>query len=91
MGRNTEARCKEHTRHIHLGQPEKSVVAEHRVETRHSIDFSSTVMLDKAPVCIDNLIKEAVEIRLHPRNFNMDRGLNLSRSLYPVTNMITQY
>jgi hypothetical protein len=34
-GRSIEARCKEHMRHIHLDQPEKSVVAEHSVNTGH--------------------------------------------------------
>jgi hypothetical protein len=29
-GRTIEARCKEYMRHIRLGQPEKSAVAEHR-------------------------------------------------------------
>jgi hypothetical protein len=81
MSRNTEARCEEHTRHICLSQPEKSAVAEHRVETRHSIDFSSTAILDKALVYIDNLIKEAIEIRLHPRNFNKDRGFQSQSAL----------
>jgi hypothetical protein len=91
MGRNTEDRCKEHTRHICLGQPQKSAVAEHRVEMRHSIHFSSTAILDKAPVCIDNLIKEAVEVRPNPINFNWYRGFNLSWSWYPVSNMIKQH
>jgi hypothetical protein len=30
-GRSTEARCKEHMRHIQLDQPEKSVVVEHSI------------------------------------------------------------
>jgi hypothetical protein len=78
-------------RHICLGQPEKSAVAEHRVEMRHSIDFSSTAILEEALVYIDNLIKEAVEIRLHPRNFNRDGDFSLSQPWCPVTNMIKQY
>jgi hypothetical protein len=73
-------KCKEHVRHICVGHPQKSVVAEHRFETGHSIDFSSTSILDKAPGYMDCLIKEAIKIRLHPRNFNGNGGLNLSRS-----------
>jgi hypothetical protein len=40
---------------------------------------------------MDHFIKEATEIRLHPRNFNRDRGFNLNWSWYLVTNMIKQY
>jgi hypothetical protein len=36
-------------------------------------------------------IKEAIKIRLHPRNFNRDRGFNLCQSQYPVINMIKKY
>lgn len=63
-----------------LGHLHKPVVAEHRFETGHSTDFISISMLDKAPGCMDCLMKEAFKIRLHPRNFNKDGGLNLSQS-----------
>jgi hypothetical protein len=46
--RTIETRCKEHMRYIHLGQPEKSTVAEHRFETGHNFNFSSTSILNKA-------------------------------------------
>lgn len=39
-GRSIQTRCKEHE--ICLCQSEKSTVAEHRFETGHTIDFSST-------------------------------------------------
>ncbi|KDR13326.1 hypothetical protein L798_12951 [Zootermopsis nevadensis] len=38
-GRTTETRCKEHETHIHLGQPDKSTVAEHSIEAGHNINF----------------------------------------------------
>jgi hypothetical protein len=79
-----EARCKEHMRHLRLEQPEKSAVAEHSINTGHRIDFSSTSVLDKAAGYMDRLVKEAIEIRLNPRNFNRDGGFTLSRSWYPV-------
>jgi hypothetical protein len=41
---------------------------------RHNINLSSTSILGKATGYMDSLIKEVVEIRLHPRNFNMDTG-----------------
>jgi hypothetical protein len=61
-----------------LGQPEKSTVAEHRFDTGHNIDFKSISVLDKATGYMDCVIKEATEIRLHPKNFNRDGGFTLS-------------
>jgi len=40
-------------RYIRLGQ------SEHKFETRHSIDFSSTSILDMATGYMDRMIKEA--------------------------------
>lgn len=58
-------------RHLHIGQPEKSAVAEHtgKYETYQNTEFSNTTVLDKT---LQYLIKDATEIRLHLRNFNMD-------------------
>jgi hypothetical protein len=39
---------------------------------------------------MDCLVKEAIEIRLHPNNFNRDGGFTLSRAWQPVTNMLKQ-
>jgi hypothetical protein len=75
-GQTTEIRYKEHTRHIYLGWPEKSAVAEHKFEMGHNIEFGNTTILGKAPGYMDHTIKEAIEIRLHPRNFNMGGGFN---------------
>jgi hypothetical protein len=40
---------------------------------------------------MDLMIKEAVRIRLYPRNFNRDGGVTISQSWYLVTNMLKQY
>jgi hypothetical protein len=87
-GRSVETGCKEHMRHIHLEQPKKSAVAEQSINTRHRTDFSSTSVLDKAAGYMDHLVKEAIEIWLNTRNFNRDGGFTLSRSWYPVINML---
>jgi hypothetical protein len=42
-----KTRCKEHRRHICLNQPNKSVVAEHSINTGHCMDFSNTIVLDR--------------------------------------------
>jgi hypothetical protein len=76
-GRRTiDTSCEEHETH--------AWATEHRFETGHIIDVSNTAIPDKAPGYMDRLIKEAIEIRLHPRNFDRDRGSNLSRSWYPL-------
>jgi hypothetical protein len=40
------------------------------------------------PEYMDHLMKETTDIRLQPRNFNMDGGFNLSWSWYQVTNNV---
>jgi hypothetical protein len=90
-GKLIETRCKEHMRCIHLGQSEKSVVVEHRFETVHNIDFDNTAILDKATGYVDHVIKEAIEIRFPPDNFNRDLGFTLSWSWHLVTSMVKKY
>jgi len=48
-----ETRLKEHHRHIWLGHPYKSVVAEHRFNPNHLIKFQDTQILSTAPGCMD--------------------------------------
>jgi hypothetical protein len=40
---------------------------------------------------MDHVIKEAIEIRLYPKNFNSDSGFTIGQSWCPVTNMLKQY
>jgi hypothetical protein len=58
-------------------------VAEYGIETRHKIGFSEATVLARSAGFMDRLIKEAVEIRLHPNNFNRDNGFMLSQEWYP--------
>jgi hypothetical protein len=78
-------------RGICLSQSEKSAALEHRDETGHNTEFSSTAMLDKTLGYLICLIKEAIEIWLHPRNFSGEGGFSLTWSWYLVPNMIKQY
>jgi hypothetical protein len=89
-GRTTETQCKEHKRHIRLGQPDKSAVVEHSIKAGHNIDFNNIMILDKVTGYMDCIVKEAIEIHLHPNNFNSDGGFNLSRAWQPVTNILKQ-
>jgi hypothetical protein len=69
---------KQHTRHFHLDQPEKSAVAEHIIDTGQSMKFNNIYRLAKVNGYVDHLMKEAIEIQLHPNNFNRDGGFMLS-------------
>jgi hypothetical protein len=64
-------------------------VAEHSIEARHNIDFNITI-LENVTGYMDRLVKEAIEICLHPNNFNRDGGFTSSRAWQPVTNMLKQ-
>jgi hypothetical protein len=87
-GRTIEARRKEHMRHVRLQQPEKSTVAEQSIDTAHRIDFNDTSKLCTPTRYMDRLVKDAIEIRLHPNNFNTDEGFSVSHTWRPVINML---
>jgi hypothetical protein len=61
-------RFKESMGYIHLGQPQESTWAEHGFEMGHSIRVNGTSMLDNTAGYMNHLIKEALTIRLLPRN-----------------------
>jgi hypothetical protein len=61
MGQSIETRCKEHTRHLHLYQPEKSVVVKHSIKCGHEIKFKDTETSAKTAGYMDWLEKEAIE------------------------------
>jgi hypothetical protein len=64
--RTIEARQKEHTRHLRLGQPEKSAVAQHAIETGHRVEFNNTTRLARTKRYMDHIVKEATEVQIHP-------------------------
>jgi hypothetical protein len=78
-------------RYIYLGQTEKSSVAEQKLETGHSIDFSSISILDKVTGYSDCVLKEASKIRFNPRKFNREGSFTLCQFWYQVTNILRQY
>jgi hypothetical protein len=88
-GRSIETKCKEHRRHIHLDQPDKSVVEEHSINTGHCINFSNNIILNRTSSCKDRLVKEIIGIRLNNQNFNRDGGLMLSHAWHPVINKLS--
>jgi hypothetical protein len=87
-GWTIKARLREHRRHVHSNQPERSAVAEHSITTYHHINFDGTSKLGTATRYMDCLVREAIEIWLHPDNFNRDYGFNLSHAWHPIIKML---
>jgi hypothetical protein len=48
------------------------------IDTGQSMKFNNTCRLAKVKGYVDHLVKEAIEIQLHPNNFNRDGGFMLS-------------
>jgi hypothetical protein len=79
-GRSVDTRLKEHQRHVRLEHPEKSAVAEHSVDLGHRILFHCTSILATKSRYMDRIVREAIEIELHPNNMNREMGFCLSSS-----------
>jgi hypothetical protein len=79
-----DTRLKEHQRYIRLEHPDKSSVAEHTVDLGYRIQFHETSILATKTRYMDRIIREAIEIELHPNNMNRVIGFCLRKSQKPL-------
>jgi hypothetical protein len=84
IGCSIEARVKEHHRHIHLYHPGKSAVAEHSINLGHRKQLQNTSILAKKSRQMDQIIREEIEIQLHPDSMNREDGFSLSWAWKPL-------
>jgi predicted GIY-YIG superfamily endonuclease len=82
-GHSIDTRVKEHHRHICLYHSKKYAVAEH-INLGHETQLQNTSILVKKSRRMDQVIREAIEIELHPNNMNREDGFSLSQAWKPL-------
>ena len=87
-GHTVQDRIKEHQHCIKLADFDKSAVAEHSLLTSQRILFSSTNVVDNAISYYDQIIKEAIHIKIND-TFNREVGLQLSNAWLLVISSIS--
>ena len=76
-------RIKEHDRDIRLARTETSAVSEHAHNTGHKPLWNEVKFIDRDPDYYTCRVKEAIHIRLHPKNINRDSGIEFPEAWMP--------
>jgi hypothetical protein len=82
MGLSVDIRLKEHQQHIRLEHPDKSAVAEQSID---HIQFHISTIGTLKIRYMGCIVREAIEIELHPSNIRKVSGFCLSKSWKPLT------
>ena len=72
-----QERIKEHDRNIRLPRTHTAAVSEHAHETGHYPIWNEVKIIDRDPYWFTRRVKEAIHIRLHTNNINMDSGIEI--------------
>jgi hypothetical protein len=90
-GHSLDTRLKEHQWHIQLEHPDKLVIAEHSINQGYCIQFHNSSVLAMKTIHMDHIVREAIEIELHPYDINREGGFCLSKSWKPLIGSLKTY